>query len=102
MRSQDFSRFRKLYWHLKKGLGRWPPSAERQRFMNRPWSRLERGPPGLGVGPSGGPVQDRPHRVGVGLVPLLDRLAVRGVRSRHPSEKGAIEILRIAELRARQ
>jgi len=84
---------------VKKGPGRRPQSAKRQRFMElraRGWS-VRAAAHEVGVSRSSGTNWSRGHKVYrngvvVGFVAPLDRLAVRQISSRYLSEEERIEI----------
>ena len=84
---------------VKKGPGRRPQSAKRQRFMElraRGWS-IRAAAREVGVSRSSGANWSRGHKVYrngvvVGFVPPLDRLAVRQINSRYLSQDERIEI----------
>jgi transposase, IS30 family len=84
---------------VKKGPGRRPQSAKRQRFMElraRGWS-IRAAAREVGVSRSSGTNWARGHKVYrngvvVGFVPPLDRLAVRQISSRYLSQDERIEI----------
>ena len=84
---------------VKKGPGRRPQSAKRQRFMElraRGWS-VRAAAREVGVSRSSGTNWTRGHKVyrngvEVGFVPLLDRLDVRQISARYLSQDERIEI----------
>lgn len=84
---------------VKKGPGRRPQSAKRQRFMElraRGWS-VRAAAPEVGVTRTCGANWSRGYKtyrngVVVGFVPPLDRLAVRQISTRYLSQDERIEI----------
>jgi IS30 family transposase len=84
---------------VKKGPGRRPQSAKRQRFMElraRGWSILAAARE-VGVSRTSGMNWSRGYKTyrngkAVGFVPPLDRLAVREISSRYLSQDERVEI----------